>query len=238
VERLERVADEFAPGGRFEVAGEQLGVERRLGEQHPDRAVARVEGDDGADLAGHGRDRLALEGEVEGDLERATGHRRLVVELGDLAAERVDDDDEVARRAAEPVVVGALEARAPDQLPGVEAGVGRELAGVGLAELAGEVRDARPVRERAPGRRVDLELRVLARCAAIAATCRQVRLSRAPTAGARCAAPCRCGPRRPRRGDLEPGQETGGARRLVHLLGEEQELEHRAVARTMSHGRR
>ncbi len=150
------------PAGRLEVAGEQLGVERRLRQQHAHRAVPRIQRDDRPDLSGHRGDRFRLQLEVDGGLQRATGHRRLLVERRHLLAERVHDDDDVAGSAAEHVLVRALESRSGPRA-GPIAGRGWSASCSGDTSPSWPTRCATvvPVGQRPAGRGVDLELAVL-----------------------------------------------------------------------------
>ena len=147
VQGVERVADQLVPLRRFQVTGEEIGVERRLREEDPHRAVARVEGEHGADLSRHRLGRFALEGKVECDLQRPSSDGGLLVERRDLLAESVHHHDQVSGRAAQHVLVGALDAGPAHELAGAEAGVVGELLGRDLAELAHEVSDGGAGRE-------------------------------------------------------------------------------------------
>ena len=103
--------------------GELVGVEGRAGDEGEDFAGVRVEGDHGADLAGHGLFGGHLDVEVDGEFEVFAGDGEGLAEVAELFAVRVDDDVAGAVGAAEESVVGLLDAGSSDDVAGVVEGV-------------------------------------------------------------------------------------------------------------------
>ena len=162
LERPVLVADDRLPLGAADAAGEDVRVEGRGRDEREDLAGLRVEGDRRSDLVAEVVVREPLEVEVDVQDERVPGKRVDAVELGDLAAERVDDEGPEARGPREEVLVGGLDAVLPDRLARARRGRARgELVGARLAEVPEEVRRDRPLRVDAALGRLDDELGVL-----------------------------------------------------------------------------
>ena len=162
LERPVLVADDRLPLGAADAAGEDVRVEGRGRDEREDLAGLRVEGDRRPDLVAEVVVREPLEVQVDVQDERVPGERVDAVELGDLAAERVDDEGPEAGRPREEVLVGGLDPVLPDRLPGADAaGAGGELVGARLAEVPEEVRRDRALRVDAALGRLDDELGVL-----------------------------------------------------------------------------
>ena len=109
VERLERILDQFLPAQRGEVTREQVRVERRLRDQGPNGAIARIKGDDCADLAGHGLRSCELNVEVHSYCQRLAGYRLLLPYRRHLPTHRIDHDHHAPGLPAQPLVVRAFE---------------------------------------------------------------------------------------------------------------------------------
>ena len=127
-----------------DAAGELVRVVRGQAGERQHFAGARIEDDRGAVVAEVRESLLgrALDVGVDRQLDAPALDRIVDARLVHLAADAVDDDQAVAVRAHQQLVVGLLDARLPDHRPGLDAGVlgFRKVGFAGLADVAEQVR--------------------------------------------------------------------------------------------------
>ena len=164
LQRVVGVVDQRLPVGLLEAAGEQVGVERRRGDQGEDLAVPGIHRHHRPHLlrAVEPAGGLLLEVEVDRQGEVLAGDRRVALVLLEQLAAAVDHHHPLAVPPAQLGVVGLLDPLLADHVARLVGAVRLgDLVQAGLAQVAEDVSGLLAVAVEAQVLDLDLELRVL-----------------------------------------------------------------------------